>query len=40
MRLKARWRVSIQALLRRAYTLDVMTKQRYVGAMKAMSAHR
>ncbi len=38
MRLKAQWRVSIQALLRRAMTLEVMSPQRYVGAMKAVSA--
>lgn len=38
MRLKTSWRVSIQALLRRALTLEVMSKQRYVSAMKAVSA--
>lgn len=38
MRLKVRWRVSIAALLRRALTLGVMPKSRYVNAMKAMSA--
>lgn len=38
MQLKTKWRVSIQALLRRALTLDVMANQRYVSAMKAVSA--
>lgn len=38
MRLKAKWRVSIQALLRRALTLNVMSQQTYVGAMKTLSA--
>lgn len=38
MRLKTRWRVSIGALLRRAHTLDILPKHRYVNAMKAMSA--
>ncbi len=38
MRLKTRWRVSIQALIRRALTLGVMSEQRYVSAMKAISA--
>ena len=38
MRLKVRWRVSIQALLRRALTLEVMPQHRYVNAMKVMSA--
>ena len=38
MRLKVQWRVSMQALLRRAMTLEVMSPQRYVGAMKAVSA--
>ena len=38
MRLKTTWRVSIQALLRRALTLEVMSKQQYVSAMKAVSA--
>jgi len=38
MRLKARWRVSIAALLRRARTLDIMNEHRYTNAVKAMSA--
>lgn len=38
MKLKTRWRVSIGALLRRALTLEVLPKHRYVNAMKAMSA--
>jgi Zn-dependent peptidase ImmA (M78 family)/DNA-binding XRE family transcriptional regulator len=38
MQLKTQWRVSIAALLRRACTLEVMTKDRYVNAMKTMSA--
>jgi Zn-dependent peptidase ImmA (M78 family)/DNA-binding XRE family transcriptional regulator len=40
IRLKARWRVSIQALLRRANTLGVMSDQRYVSALKAMSVRK
>jgi Zn-dependent peptidase ImmA (M78 family) len=38
MKLKVKWRVSIAALLRRARTLDVMSPQRYVNAMKVMSS--
>jgi Zn-dependent peptidase ImmA (M78 family) len=38
MRLKTKWRVSMQALLRRSLTLEVMSHQRYVAAMKAVSA--
>jgi Zn-dependent peptidase ImmA (M78 family)/DNA-binding XRE family transcriptional regulator len=36
--LKVEWRVSIAALLMRARTLGIMTNQRYVHAVKAMSA--
>jgi Zn-dependent peptidase ImmA (M78 family) len=38
MQLKVEWRVSIASLLMRARTLDIMSKSRYVSAMKAMSA--
>jgi Zn-dependent peptidase ImmA (M78 family)/transcriptional regulator with XRE-family HTH domain len=38
MELKARWRVSIQALLRRSHTLDLLTDRQYENARKAMSA--
>lgn len=38
MNLKARWRVSMQALLRRALTLEVMSQKQYDNARKAMSA--
>lgn len=36
--LKRRWGVSIGALLKRAETLGVMTSERYVQALKTMSA--
>jgi Zn-dependent peptidase ImmA (M78 family) len=36
--LKIEWRVSMAALLMRARTLGIMSKPRYVNAMKAMSA--
>ncbi|MEH1126470.1 helix-turn-helix domain-containing protein [Micromonospora sp. CPCC 206061] len=38
LRLKAHWHVSIGALLRRAFTLDVMDERIYVQALKVMSA--
>jgi len=38
MRLKAKWRVSIAALLLRARDLEVIPAHRYVNAVKAMSA--
>ena len=38
MRLKVKWRVSMQALLLRAKTLGVMSPTRYVSAMKMVSA--
>lgn len=38
MSLKAKWRVSIGALLRRSLDLGIMSKPVYVNAMKAMSA--
>ena len=37
LRLKTKWHVSIAALLRRAYTLDVMSDRTYTQACKAMS---
>ena len=38
MKLKVEWRVSMQALIRRALTLEVMTDQQYKGARKAIAA--
>lgn len=38
MELKTTWRVSMQALLRRAHTLEVMSDHQYDNARKAMSA--
>lgn len=38
MRLKARWRVSIQALVRRAFDLEIITKRQYTYLFEQISA--